>query len=131
MFLSRAERDRALREIVRGRIPGVVGVVTRPAVLIALGCVLLFLCMSVAGWLVGRSSYQLAPAAFGLGAYILISWIFFWWIHRPAVARFLRHRLRSLGVDVCKKCGYDLRQGRDDGCECPECGTVNERMAKV
>ncbi len=136
MFPSEAERRRAIADAAYGRMPGIVGGVSRPGPL-ALGCVILLVVVFVG---LSPLTPRILPfhwhAVLSLVVYFTAGGVFVWFVHRPAVARFLRGRLADLGVPICRGCGYDLRgqvapavegetpstlDERSDG-RCPECG---------
>ncbi|MDY7109076.1 MAG: hypothetical protein SYC29_10625 [Planctomycetota bacterium] len=48
------------------------------------------------------------------------------WAIRPGV----KAALRTMGYEICAKCGYWLRELPDDERRCPECGAERQPMAR-
>lgn len=128
LFPSPGEHDRAMADVAYGRMPGLVGTLSRPVWLILISVAAAFVVLysvdvlSPAGIPAGWKS------AMSLCVYLTGGGVAMWFVHRPAAARFLRARLIDLGVLVCRACGYDLRGqsvGADGARVCPECGRAS------
>ncbi len=72
--------------------------------------------------LLGRTIW--APVIAGLIAVVTLEPLWYLTLRHRA-SRELRRRLNEIGIEVCERCGYDLR-ARPAGAEpvCPECGAV-------
>jgi len=122
LFPSDGERDRAMADVTYGRFPGLVGWFSRPAPLIFLSLVSALGIISIVGVLTLRVNVGVWRPIISLAVYLGAGAGAAWFVHRPAVIRFLRQRLAQLRVRVCGGCGYDLR-GQDAATRaCPECG---------
>ncbi len=124
LFRDPSAKARALDEIGDGKIGGVVGVLTKPWILMLIsGSVtvpVLFLRPSVRILHLPGNIAFYADMALLLGVFCALILL-----HRPFAARHLRRRLVDSGIPVCVGCGYDLRGLAPlirGGLTCPECG---------
>ena len=131
LFPSEVARQRALQDIGAGKLPGWVGVALRPPMICVTMPVLLCPAAAVFQWCLGSG----LGFGWALGLLLLVyglTWgVLLWFAHRPAVRVFLRARLQTLGVLVCKECGYRLtalEPHATGDVVCPECGRANPPM---
>lgn len=46
----------------------------------------------------------------------------------PLLKRYVRRELRARGIDICQRCGYDMRFSHHT---CPECGAIYDDVVDV
>jgi hypothetical protein len=76
-----------------------------------------------AGGLVHKLFRALAGAIVFGGGFAFMGAVLQRWRFAPCVYE----ATRAHGIDVCRKCGYWLRDLADDERRCPECGTEREK----